>query len=401
MRSVKPVLLPLILAALVALADAGVAAEGLRQGTYRELAKVHDLMERGALAEALQRLDALRPRVAKRTYEHALVLQTYAYLYTAMEHPAQALKEARASLALKVLPQQATRGLQLLSAQLRVQEADYAGALDDLRPWLAGEPRPPPQAQALAGVAYAHLGELPAAIKHLEIAVTADQEPQEVHMRQLLAVYLQAGRDRPAVDLLRRLIERNSGRVDDWRQLSALYRRLGDERRALAVLELAQRRGLLRSERDLLTLADYYLFLDAPLEAALLLKSSLATGAVLPTREHWELLADAWARARETDRAVRALAKAAAIEDDPQLHLRRAQLAAQQDDWDTVLQACTEVLRSPRLHRRGEAQLLAGLAYYHRGDTSAAVAAFRRAAQDPVSRGPARQWLSFLGVNSG
>ncbi len=372
------ILLHIICCLVLMFGNAGTAAaqKSLSESTYKQLTKVHELMQKEDYAEALAKLNALRPRVQHNGYEQAVVLQTYSHLYVAMERYALAIESIEQSLALQSLPEDVTRNLLYLSAQLRIAEGDNAGALVDLERWFSGETEPQPAPHALAGVAYSRLEEYPAAIQHLEVAVNTGLKPQELHMRQLLAVYLLAQRNREAAGLLQRIITSYPGRSADWRQLSAIYRQLGDDRKALAVMELAYRQGMLNSAQDLLGLVNYYLYLDAPREAAKLLASLLKKGLLTPNREHWELLAAAWTRSRETLRAIHALSRAASLENDPELHLKRAQLAAAVEDWDQVLMAVADIQRADSLSQFAEVHLLAGIAHHRRGEISSAREAF-------------------------
>ncbi len=390
-----------LLLAILILAGPGVGAktDNLSEGTYQQLAKVHALMEREQYTQALRSLDELRLSLQHNKFETAMLLQTYAYLYTRMQRYALAITAIQDSFALKSLPRKVNHDLHYLSAQLRAGQGDYPGALADLKAWLAEEKAPQPDAHVLAGVIYAKLGDTSAALEHLELAMRLAPEPDEMQMRQLLAVYLEAGRNRDAAGLLQRIITRHGERIEDWRRLSAVYRELGDERMALAVLVLAQRKGLLQSEADLLALVKYYLYLELPHEAAGLLATSLEQNRVASSRDNWELLADAWSRSRETTRAIQALERAASFADDPQLHLKRARLAAMQEDWEQVLSAVADALRDSSLSKPGEAYLLAGIAHHYRGERISARTAFIRAEADATTRGQARQWLDSLAQN--
>jgi tetratricopeptide (TPR) repeat protein len=399
-------LLPMLRVGLLCLltlagSDAGAATKGLREADYRRLAEVQDLMERREYALALRKLEALQGRLDGEPYGRAVVLQTFGHLYTVMERYPQAIEAIRQSLALRSLPADTTRHLRLLSAQLRVQEGDYAGALADLNRWFAGASKTRSQAyasaHALAGVAHARLENIPAAIEHLRRAVDADEDPGEQPMRQLLAVHLQARQHGYAAELLQRIIHLHAGGVDDWLQLAAIYRAMNDERRAVAVLELAYRQGLLTRQEDLLHLARYFLFLHTPEKAARLLDSSLDTGALPSTRENWELLAEAWFRSKENQKALASLDVASSLQDDPGLHLMRARLAAEENDWSRVLAAASDVFRSGTPTQKGEAYLLKGFAHYRHGETDAAVRAFAQALQQRTSAARARQWLGYLG----
>ena len=371
------------------------SAGALSERSYQQLARVHDLMGREDYAQALQVLDALRPRLKYSDYEHAVLLQTYGYLYAEMERYDQAIAAIRESLALKSLPRKVTRDLLYLCARLRALEADYAGSVTDLIKWFEGEKAPEPEPHALAGVAYAQLGDYSQAIKHLELAVETAAKPQQRHLRQLLSVYTEAREFGPAAALLQGLIASNPDHVADWRQLSAVYHHQGDYQTALAVLKLAHRRGLLASEQDLLTLANYHLYMDAPDEAAQLLESSIKKGAVESTSDNWEILAGAWSHAKETAKAIQGLARAAALKDRPQLHLKRARLAAAVEDWDQVLESTAAVLRSESPVQPGESYLLAGIAHHQCGEAAEARDAFNQAKEYPAMHKKAQQWLDY------
>lgn len=398
MRTIFTLALCALLFAVASLGPrSAVAAGGLiSERTYKRLSKVHELMADERYEAALKRLDSLRPSVEGKSYAHALVLQTYAYLYLATEQNRQAMDAFARCLALDALPEAGTKGILYALAQLQMAEAEYGKAVATLEKWLALERQPTPEAHALAGAAYTQVQRYSLAIKHLKKAIAATRNPKETWYRQLLAVYFEAKRYRDSAGLLEEMVTRYPRRKDYWLQLSGVYRELDDDARSLATLELAHRRGLLVSEPELLNLVNYFLFREVPEQAARVLEGALRGGVVRSTAENWRLLSDAWLRARELRRALAALERAAELSEDPELHLRRAQLSAESEDWPAVLGAIEAALSLRELQRPGKAHLLKGIAHLHLKDQGAAVRAFRRAKGFDDSRGEARQWLDYL-----
>ena len=57
----------------------------LSEESYQQLAKVHEFMEQKNYDQALRELDTLDHNIQKDKYTKAIILQTYAYLYSRME----------------------------------------------------------------------------------------------------------------------------------------------------------------------------------------------------------------------------------------------------------------------------------------------------------------------------
>jgi len=153
------------------------AAGVVGERTYKELSKAHELMAAGKYDEALERLRGVRTTQAK-SYEKALVLQTYGYLYAGKGRYREAIDAFLQCLALDALPQSATKGVLYALAELQVATSDHRQAVVTLEKWLALEKRPKPEAHALAGWAYGQLERYDRAIEHLNKAIAAAESPK-------------------------------------------------------------------------------------------------------------------------------------------------------------------------------------------------------------------------------
>lgn len=390
MKAVLVLLLGFLLAGQVIAAERSVS-----EYVYKELTRLHELMEDGQYQRALKRLEKLRPAKTNR-YEQALVEQTYGHLHAAMQDYGLAIDAFKKCLALSALPQTARKNTLYNLAQLQLASDDVTQAIVTLEQWFKLEKQAPPQAHALAGAAYAQATQYAEAIKHLQQAIATGSEAPETWYRQLLSVYYDADRYQSAARLLQQMTQQFPDNKEYWLQLSSAYRRLQDDARSLAVLELAYQQGLLSSERELTELVRYYLYMGMPFQAGKQLDKALGEGAVSSTSAHWRLLSDIWLQARETQFAISAMQRAAALAQDAESYLRLAQLASHAEDWSLVIVAVDQAFQTGGVADTGQGLLLKGMAHYHRGDYEAARTVFGQALTNKSVQAEAKNWLDHM-----
>lgn len=395
MKPRTTLLLLLVLVSLIGASGQVLAKAKITKGTYNALAKVHKLIEGGRYDEATTRIGAIGTTKAS-AYERALVLQTHGYLHARKRQYQDAITALKGCLALKALPRSATRDARYLLIQMQAATGGYAEAAKGMDAWLASKKRPSAQAHALAGSMYAKVKRLDEAANRFRKAIDRSKEPQESWFRRLAAVYLETERYEAAAALLGDMVSRFPQRKQYWMQLSGTHQALGDDAKALAVMELAYRRGLSFDEGELLKLASFQVYMGQPYRAGDLLAKALATSAVRPSVETWQLLSNAWAQARETRPALKALERALEIAPSADLHLRRAQLAADIEDWGVASEAAQAALATGGLEQPSAAHLLLGIAQYHLDRQTEALEAFEQALEFETSSAQAEQWMDFL-----
>jgi tetratricopeptide (TPR) repeat protein len=391
MRYVILLLVCLMMGAQILAGTGGIVSERL----YKKLSRVHKLMDDEKYDQALERLKGIRLS-SKRPYEQALVRQTFGYLYAAKGEYPKAIEAFEQCLVLPTLPESATKDILYTLAQLQLSMADYPGAIDSLQQWFKLEKTPTPQVHALAGTVYAQTKRYTKAIEHLQKAIASADDTREEWYRQLLAVYYATADYRSAARLLEQMTRRFSERKAYWLQLSSVFRTLKDDARSLAVMELVYRRGFLNNERELTELAGYYLYMNMPYKAGELLETALENGSLSSTSRHWQLLSDAWARAREMRRAMQALQQASELIQEPALFLRLAQLAAHMDEWSVTLHAVDRALHLKGLKHPGKANILKGMAHFNKEEYNAAKGSFERAREYAAVQDQAQEWLNYL-----
>ncbi len=399
MRPSQKLLIYLAVVLLTCISSSLKAGDDINRNTYDALAEIHKLIGTGRYDEASTRLDAIRTSRTN-AYEHALVLQTRGHLYARRNEHRQAIDALNACLALDALPKAARQDTRYLLIQMQVASASHQNAADRMDLWLASEKSPSAEAHALAGSIYSRVERLEAAADHLRRAIDKAKEPNELWFRQLVAVHIADEHQDAAVKLLSEMVRRFPERKEYWLQLSATYHAVGEEDNALAVMDLVYRRGLQLSESELLKLANFMIYMDLPFKAGGVLWEALRTGAISASAENWELVSDAWLKAREIPLALEAIDRALEVASSDDLQLRRARLAVDLEDWRVVLEATEAALTNGGAGQSGEAHMLSGIAHYHLDHYDDALEAFAQALSDDASNGQVRRWIDFVSASA-
>jgi tetratricopeptide (TPR) repeat protein len=388
---------PILLLAGAAVAAQPASDDGrlLSRFGHHALARVETLMAQRNYREAVAALRAMLPKVADRAYDSAVALQTLGFAYHSLDQDGKAVDAFRRALARKALPEGVQRNLRFSLAQLLISRQRFKEGLDYLEPWLARSGSPPAEAYAMAAGASYQLGRYRRAIRYLEQAKAHAEGHREAWDRLLLACYERLGRFRDAAAVLETLVRRHPDRKDYWLQLVAVHQRLHQDRRALAVLQLARARGLL-GPGETLQLVRLYLYLGQPYQGASLLAEELEAGDVPGTRANWKLLADGWLLAHEDRRAEAALARALDRGAGAEVALRLGRLRYRRQDWAGAVAALEQAVGPKVAQPPALANLLLGISAEHLGHHARARTALGHALQDPHTRDQARWWLNRI-----
>ncbi len=372
------------------------AAGTLSERTYKRITAIHELMGEENYAEALKRLDTLVSKTRKRPYEYATVMQTYGYAYAATSKYKQAIKSFEVALELEALPVGVNQGMRYNMAQLYLAIPDYKKAAAAYEQWFVNEEKPAAETFVFAASIYAQLQNYPKAIKKITTAISMVEKPKENWYQLLLAMYYQQKSYSKAAKTLEAMIGFFPDNPKYWKQLAGVHFTLGNNRKSLAVLELAHKRGFLETEKERMNLVNMYLFEQIPYKAAVMLQAGMEAGQIATEGKNLETLGEAWMAAQESDEAIEYLTKAAAAKADGKLYLRVAQLHAEKEDWPKTLVSVEKAQRAGGLKKPGKAYLVKGMALYEQGKLSKAIATFQSGLKYPESKKQAGQWIAHI-----
>lgn len=367
----------------------------LSESTYKALGEINELLQADRNREALTKLETLQKDVAGDDYESAVVQQTLGYAYNGLERYEQAAEAFVRAVESNALPPDVSHKLEYFIAQLYAQNRQYKEAILYLERWLDREDNPDVDAHRLAAGLYYEAGAYGKVSEHARLAISKSRKADESLYQLLLASYFETRDYSRAAALLEDMLQLFPENQTYWKQLYSTYQLLKQEKKALAVYELAYRRDFLSSEEKE-ELARLYLHLQAPYRAARFLESELERGAIERTGENLKLLADSYYLAQETDKAIEAYGRAASKTDDSELYFRQGQLLVKQEQWQEARQALLQALQGDSLKYRPQAHLLLGIAAYKLNDNNTAREELRQASQSDETRQQAEYWLNQL-----
>ena len=383
--------LALLLLALPAGAQVGEV--GARVGSA--LAIVAEAMDAGRDEDALARLEVLRQRRLNPT-ERALVERTRGYLLARQERFDAAIDALRAALDTGALQGEALQAVRLDLGQLLLAQGRDREGLALLEAWRADGGRL--SAPLVDWIAYAYYRNG----RKAEAAALLDEAlgrfpPRRNWYELRAALYQEAGEHARAVALLQEALDRFPGAGALWRRLAAAQLALERPEAALASLLIADGQGLLGPE-DRLLIARLFNQVGAPYHGARLLQAALESGELAPESDHWGLVGELLAQARERQAALAAFARAAEGAEDGRWDLRRGELLLDKGDWAAAEAALARALeRGVETAARPRAAYLLGVALAQQGRVIEARARFQ-AVRDDAQLGPyARRWLQRLG----
>ena len=359
------------------------------------------------LNEALAHLEAGRNAEAKAAlaklnlerlspYERSRVEQILAAVAHAQDDTASARKHLGLALASGGLNDAEMSAVRFQLAQLYLAEEKWLLGAEALEEWFATTTTPNSAAYYLLAAAYYQLGDTQKALAPAQKAIDLAEKPQESWVQLLLALRLAREEYKQAVPLLMKLLTASPQKKSYWLQLSSVQAALESYQRALVPMQLAYRAGLLTEPAQLQRLTDLLLQVGIPHRAGLILSQALEQKKLEADAKAWEKLGNCWIAAREYDKAIEPLGRAAALASAGELYVRLAEVHVQREEWGRAADALRRGLDKGGLRSPGNAQLLMGIAFYNQAKPQEARAWFERASQHGSSRAQAQGWLRHV-----
>jgi tetratricopeptide (TPR) repeat protein len=279
--------------------------------------------------------------------------------------------------------------------QLYLADQMWPQVIEQLHRWFEIAPDPSPAAYYVLALAYYQNDDLDGALEPAQQACSLSEAPEESWLQLLLAIHLTKKDYEAAIPVLEELVVRFP-KKRYWLNLSTVYGALGNYEEALVPLQLAYTQGALTEDTELRRLAQLLLFLGLPYRAAEVIETELQNENIEEDAEIYEILGNSWIAAREYDKTVEPLTKAAELSGDGDLYVRLAQVQIQREKWVAASIALGRALELGELKKPGEAKLLMGIANYNSERPQQARTWFTRARSHEESRREADQWLLHL-----
>ncbi len=167
-----------------------------------------------------------------------------------------------------------------------------------------------------------------------------------------------------------------------WTQLSAFYGQDKQEKEQMAAYQTAYHEGFLEKSSEFVQMAQLYLSVEAPYEAARILQKAIDEGKVDKEEKNWKLLAQAWFLAQYDEEAIVALREAAKLSDDGELDIRLARSLSNMANFKDCIGAAQTAIKKGDLKRLDESYITLGMCQFEEALYDDAKQAFANAKVD-------------------
>jgi tetratricopeptide (TPR) repeat protein len=367
----------------------------LQSSTHSALTKIHKDMGNGKNTEALNKLNKLVSSGKLKDYDAAVVYQTMGFAENGLGNFTAAAKHFIKALSFDALPKEVSHDLYFSTAQLLIHIDKLKEGLKYLSKWFANEPQPKAEAHILAATAYYYLKDYKQLIVHVEKALPLSNNPPLNWYELLLAAYYETKDFNNATTILEKIINKHPDKTDYWLQLAGIYQHLEQNKKALAIYELAYTKELLKKE-EIIQLVKNYLYLEMPYKAATILEKEMAIGDIEPNKEMLNMLVDSWILAQENEKAKSVFKEIIKKFNDDKARLRLGQLYIESEEWKKATEVLDVKLISNDKTLLSKVNLLLGIAQYHSKNLNKATRAFTHALSDKATEEQAKWWLEHL-----
>jgi len=371
----------------------------LSKETYDLLNVTRIAMEENSYHAVIQKLTVYLDKENIKSYDKAVINQTLGYAYNAQENYKRSIESFIKAVRSDALPDKMTHELTYIIAQLYIHSEKYTEGLSYLDKWFEKESNPSSEAHLLAASAYYQINQFKKLIPHAKSAIEKSDAPQQSWYELLIAGYYETRMYRDAALLLETMINKYPDNDNYWLQLVAVYQQNKQEKKALAISELAYEKGILKGD-DIIQLAQTYLYLQLPLEAAAILDSEINNGTIDYSKTNIELLSNSWLLAHDEEKAAFILEQYVSRFNDISLRYKLAYIYVELENWDKAKNTLEAVVTDKNITIQPEieatAWLLLGISSYHKKDTVRSKQALNKALAFKQTRDHARWWLNQI-----
>ncbi len=326
-------------------------------------------------------------------YERALALQGLSSAAWEQERSAEALDFGKQALATNALPNDAHFTGMYQLAQMNVAEEKYDAALALIDQWLRETRVEKADAHALRGNALYRLERFPEAATSLKRAIEMSDKPNDGWTQMLLGTYYEQENYAEAATVGEAMLAKDPDNEKLIANLASAYSEGEQNEKALALLDGAYKRGVLKSPEQIKQLYQLYNYLEKPKDAARVINEGIAKGTLKEDLETTKALAYAHVTAEEYEPAAAAYGKAAQFAEDGEMDYQRGYLLVQELDKVAEGKAALATAIQRGVSKPGNAWILVGNAELELGNKAAAVAAYEKARGFPESKSMAETWL--------
>jgi tetratricopeptide (TPR) repeat protein len=376
----------------------------MRQPVYEQLAKAQEKVQEKDFEGAIDQLDSIhashqREKKVLNSYELASLFAQYAFIYYTLEKYDQAITYNEKVVEQPDIPLGMEINTRYTIAQLYFVVENYPKAVKALEGWFKVAENPPANAYVLACQGYYQLERYDEALvaieKAMEVAKAKGKEPKEQWFLLMRALYFDKG-DLNKVAWVLEQLARKWPKRDYFVQLSSVHAQLGDEKNQLGAHDIAYKGWDFDNESGLLNMGYLYMGNDTPYRGATVIEKGLKSETIRANSKNYTTVAQAFAIAQETKRALPYMEKAAETAKDGEPWASLASVYFDSERYDDAIKAARTALKKGGLKRPENTRILIGMTLFNMDKLKEAKSEFRKAQEFASVKDVASQWIKYI-----
>lgn len=380
------------------------SSDVLTERVFKAISEIQELMspederKEPDYAKAKEELDKLNERYDRMNdFEKSTLLNFYTNYYLSTDQIDMALQTFERILTIEELRVESRLRAMMALGQLYMGEERYQDAIDSFNRWrdLSEEENE----NVFLGLAnsYYNLAQyneaIPLLIDHMNL-VQANGKTLPKNVYGLLNLMYIELEDYTSAERITKQMVTLFDEPSDWRNLSAIYGYLDDDKKRIQTLGATFAKGYMENESEFLNLAQSLAGADAPYQGARVLETGLQRGFVEENEKNLQRLVQMYMLAAEYEKALEPAIKAAEMAESGDAYDQLGYVYYMLHDYRNSADAIAKGLERGGLENPGDAQLFLARALVELDDFDAAAAAARRA-QD-LGENSARSFLNYI-----
>lgn len=375
----------------------------MRNKVYTQFARAQKIADEGDIPKGIQVLDEVQERISSMNdYEIATMWNFYGFLHYANEDLDKTIEYFSKVVEIEAIPNNLYLSTLYSLGQLAMQQGKYDKAIEYLTQWREKNPKRMLASQyALFAQVYYQDKQYQKTIDNIVLArennFVADvlQPPKENWLILQRAAYYSLKQPEKVTEVIEELV-RYYDKPEYWIQLGGMYGEIGQEKKQLGIMEAAWQAGYLKKSSELVMLSQLYLYHELPYKAAKVLDDAIAQGIVVADVKRLELMAQSYVMAKEDEKAIPVLIKAAKIAENGKYDAQLAQAYLNLEKWDLAIASAETALERGELANEGNMYLVLGMSNFNLKNFDQALTAFTKAQDLPKVAKTAKQWHAYV-----
>jgi len=363
------------------------SSEVLTERVFRAINEIQELMspEQGEpdLTRAKRELDSLNERYDRlNDFEKSTLLNFYTNYYLMTDNIPEALATFEKILTIEGLRIESRQRALMSLGQLYMGEERYQEAIESFNRWRDISPEEHPTVYLGLANSYYNLEQyneaIPFLINHMEM-LEANGEPIAKNIYGLLNLMYIELEDYVNAERITKQMVTLFDEASDWRNLSAIYGYLDDDKKRIETLSVTFAKGYMASEAEFLNLSQSLAGAEAPYQGAKVLQVGMQQGIVEENEENLQRLVQMFLLANEYEMALEPAQRAAEMGETGEAYDQLGYVYYLLHDYEGAARAFQSALDRGGLENPGDVQLTLARTLVELDRYDEAAAAARRA----------------------